>query len=116
MINSTVSVDVLEAEKDSLKHQDCFMQGQNVLHLATEYSQECLEYLLFGPLNDIPKMHIRDKDNFQNTPLHLAASNVTSDCARKILDCSEDVKSLLTDKDASGNTPLHVVCQKGLSL
>ena len=91
------------------------MHGQNIIHLATEYSKECLEILLFGPLGDIANHYIEEKDYFQNTPLHLAAANVTSDCASKILKCSENIESFLLVKDLSGNTPLHIVCQKGKS-
>ena len=89
------------------------MHQQNIVHLATEYSHECLEFLMFGPLAEVAHKHIEDKDYFQNTPLHLAASNVTSDCASKILDCVENVKDVLSIQDSHGNTPLHVVCQKG---
>ena len=99
------------------------MHGQNVVHLVTEYSQECLEHLIFGPFDEIAA-HIEDKDYFENTPLHLVASNVAPDCAWKILDCVENVKTkstifhlnvktILSLKDSKGNTPLHTVCQKG---
>ena len=81
MINCKVYVDAAQTSIDSLRHQDVFMHGQNVLHLAPEYSQECLEVLIYGPLDDMPKKHIEDKDYFLNTPLHLAASNTSSDCA-----------------------------------
>ena len=103
-----------EAVIDKLRYSDVFMHGQNVVHLATEYSQECLEHILFDPFGKITSHSIQDMDFFKNTSLHLAASNVTSDCASKILDCVEDVKTVLTFLDAKGDTPLHVVCQKGI--
>ena len=112
-MNSKLCVDAVNTAIDHLRYQDVFMHGQNVIHLATEYSQECLEHLCFGPFDEIAN-HLDDNDHFKNTSLHLAASNVTSDCASKILDAVEDVKTILTFQDAKGNTPLHVVCQKGI--
>ena len=112
MIDLKIHVHTNDASIESLKNQDVFMHGQNVIHLATEYSQECLEFLLFGPC-EVPQKYIEERDYFQNTPLHLAASNVTSECAGKIIDFSEKMKSVLAATDSSGNTPLHVVCQKG---
>jgi len=91
MMNSKLYVDAVDAAIDHLRYEDVFMHGQNVIHLATEYSQECLEHLCFGPFDEIAN-HLDDNDHFKNTSLHLAASNVTSDCASKILDAVDDVK------------------------
>ena len=112
LIDSKLCVHAPDATIDHLRYRDVFMHGQNVVLLVTEYSQECLEHLIFGQFDEIAA-NIEDKDYFENTPLHLAASNVTPHCASKILDCVENVKTVLSLKDAKGNSPLHVVCQKG---
>ena len=98
-----------------MKYQDVFMHGQNVMHLATEYSCECLEYLYSGPFPMIANHIVATTDYFGKTALHLAAANTTSDCAAKILFAIEDVKTLLPLQDAKGNTPLHIVCHQGIS-
>ena len=115
LVNTKVHVDAVDAALDHLRYQDVFMHGQNVIHLATEYSQDCLEYICFGFGNFLGiGEHLEDRDYFKNTPLHLAACNTSPDCASKILDSVENVKTILKAKDGKGNTPLHIVSQRGI--
>ena len=110
--DSRVLVVTGEAALEHLTYNDIYMHRQSMLHLAAEYSHECLELLLFGPCSKICH-HITESDYFNLTPLHLAAVNTTPDCASKILDSVENAQDLLEIVDREGNTPLHLVCQKG---
>ena len=56
--------------------------------------------------------YLQDGDAAMSSPLHLAAANITPNCAKKLLG-KIDVNIGLNCKDCNGNTPLHVVCQKG---
>ena len=100
-----------EINLDAFRYEDIFMHKQNVLHLATEYSYDCLEVLLFTSLTNVRK-HIIDEDHWNYTALHLSAQNSTTNCASIILDSVENVRDVLTIKDRHGNTPLHIVMQK----
>ena len=100
---------IAEEDLNSLREQDIYMHQQNLLHLASQHSQGCLEILLFGPAQKVYTEHLAHGDYFKKTPLHLAAANATSHCAGKLLSVPFD----LTLKDNEGNTPLHVACHKG---
>ena len=100
---------IADGDLESLRHQDIFMHQQNLLHLASQHSQECLDILLFGPLQNVYRDHLKGVDYFHKTPMHLAAANATSNCAGKLLSFTFDLKL----KDWEGNTPLHIACQQG---
>ena len=100
----------------SLKPGDIFMHKQNIYHLAAEYSHECLEVLLRVRQENLyysEELSLKRGDFLRKTPLHLAASNVSSESARIILQFTQSAKSLLALKDGEGNTPLHDVSKFG---
>ena len=99
-----------------MSEDDIFMHKQNCLHLATEFSPECLEYLLCGPYAHDIEQYIEDKDFLKSTPLHLAASNTSPACARLIMSHLEDVKGCLRITNKNEDTPLHIACRRGKSI
>ena len=99
--------------KDSLPdYYEIFKHEPNALHLAIQYSEKCLEHLLSGPFGGKMVKYLQDGDAAKSSPLHLAAANITPNCAKKLLG-RINVNVGLNSTDCNGNTPLHVVCQKG---
>ena len=116
IMEKCINIDVGE-EMDKLEPEDIVLHRQNIFHLATEYSSDCLEILLFETQFDKVCLDYRkllqQKDHFERTPLHHAASNLTLDCASKIFDCTHDPNTLLKMKDYEGNNPVHIVSMNG---
>ena len=109
-----VVLEILENKYGSLnphdlENQDIFMRDQNILHLATEYSKECLDVLLSGDMKvSRKKEYLRSRDGLEKTPLHLAASNATRECVITILNADVCTLEDVDAKDIDGNTPLHL--------
>ena len=57
--------------KDLYQQEDISMDGLNVLHLAAQYSMECLELILNGPLMAEAGAVLDDGNDFGDTALHL---------------------------------------------
>ena len=79
LVNTKVYVDAVDAALDHLRYQDVFMHGQNVIHLATEYSQECLEYICFGFGNFLGiGDHLEDKMEMRRQIFNVSSGDRTS--------------------------------------
>ena len=110
VISDKVVLEIVKSEHgiDQLDQQDIFMNNQNLLHLATEYSKECLDVLLSGDIKTVSRKYLRSLDDLKKTPLHLAASNATSECVIAFI--NEEVYDVDV-QDINGNTPLHLAGQ-----
>ena len=108
-----VTTDKKTVYLENLLEDDIFMHKQNCLHLATEFSPECLEYLLYGTCAPDIEKYIDNMDFLKSTPLHLAASNTSPACARLIISRIEDVKGRLKITNQNEDTPLHIACRRG---
>ena len=81
MLMDKIHVEV-PGRKDLYQQEDISMDGLNVLHLAAQYSIECLELILNGPLMAEAAAVLDDGNDFGDTALHLAASNLDPDCTK----------------------------------
>ena len=75
MLMDKIHVEV-PGRKDLYQQEDISMDGLNVVHLAAQYSIECLELLLTGPLMAEVAAVLDEGNDFGDTALHLSLIHI----------------------------------------